>query len=109
MNPLAARSGGFDRSRLVERVETVDADTGPSTGGSFSISNTTVVILDGQHSGSEAAYRVYSARTFPSASTVTRLTAPSERLSIGCGESVPTKTPRAKTNSWYSRGRHMPS
>ena len=37
-----------------DRVETVDADTGLSTGGSFSIPNTTVVILDGQHRGSPA-------------------------------------------------------
>ena len=39
---------------VIERVETVDADTGLSTGGSFPISNTTVVILDGQHKGSVA-------------------------------------------------------
>ena len=39
---------------VVERVETVDADTAFSTGGSFSISNTIVVILDGQHRGSVA-------------------------------------------------------
>ena len=44
----------LDHFPVVVRVETVDADTGLSTGGSFWISNTTVVVLDGQHKGSVA-------------------------------------------------------
>ena len=35
--------------------------------------------------------------------------APSERESIGVGEIVPAKRPSTKTNSWYCKGRHMPS
>ena len=35
--------------------------------------------------------------------------APSVRESIGMGEMVPAKRPSTKTNSWYCKGRHMPS
>src|SRR5262249_39942333 len=107
----APRRGGpirpepLQRSRDVAIVEScpahldVDADTGRTIGVSLAISNTTLDVLKGQHKGSAAAYRAHSALNWPPLRRDTRPAAPSVRLSIACGDSVPANTPRTKTKS----------